>query len=355
VNATNHHAEEVSAYAEYATKHANPLYRTVLAPNYAYTKWFIGEHLGGQQSMPHLSANQTTSKKLSMLQKFTGHGAKWEIVINKGLLLVIPEEGLPNAAWVRNSWPAPGLRRFTEGLLERQLVCQYVREIENEDEGTYGGFGPEFCTIANRISEARTWLTRVVPRRRGAADDGAFLGRHWPHICELEADPNCYGDDLTPAAIALAVGSSGTRAAPLRTPPSQGIWEYILFLHSVDRDEDVWEMARRQIDWLEKLRERRFPHLHEVESGKVDPDKSPITTEVLFEAMWLSANNGLVGKMAEAISLYRSYHDLPILADALEDVGCEDPHILRHLRAEIQHTVNCWVLRGLQDRAPSQS
>jgi hypothetical protein len=36
--------------------------------------------------------------------------------------------------------------------------------------------------------------------------------------------------------------------------------------------------------------------------------------------------------------------DVPILADALEDAGCTDAAIVRHLREAPAHARGCWVL-----------
>jgi hypothetical protein len=35
------------------------------------------------------------------------------------------------------------------------------------------------------------------------------------------------------------------------------------------------------------------------------------------------------------------------LADALEEAGCRDDRILRHLRARMEHNRSCWVLCSL--------
>lgn len=40
----------------------------------------------------------------------------------------------------------------------------------------------------------------------------------------------------------------------------------------------------------------------------------------------------------------RSFDILPILADALEDAGCEDPEVLAHCRGDGIHTRGCWVV-----------
>lgn len=41
---------------------------------------------------------------------------------------------------------------------------------------------------------------------------------------------------------------------------------------------------------------------------------------------------------------------LPILADALEDAGCEDTSVLQHLRGPGPHVRGCWVLDWLLRR-----
>jgi hypothetical protein len=40
----------------------------------------------------------------------------------------------------------------------------------------------------------------------------------------------------------------------------------------------------------------------------------------------------------------RAYHDLPILADALEEAGCTDGDILAHCRSEGPHVRGCWAV-----------
>src|SRR5262249_12788383 len=40
----------------------------------------------------------------------------------------------------------------------------------------------------------------------------------------------------------------------------------------------------------------------------------------------------------------RAFDRLPILADALQDAGCENPDILTHLRDDGPHVRGCWAL-----------
>jgi hypothetical protein len=59
---------------------------------------------------------------------------------------------------------------------------------------------------------------------------------------------------------------------------------------------------------------------------------------------WLAWNEGTVPKIARAIYDERAFERLPILADALEDAGCDEAHILNHCRGPGVHVRGCWVV-----------
>ncbi len=48
--------------------------------------------------------------------------------------------------------------------------------------------------------------------------------------------------------------------------------------------------------------------------------------------------------LAEAIYAERAFDRLPILADALEDAGCDNPDVLAHCRDRGPHARGCWVV-----------
>ena len=58
----------------------------------------------------------------------------------------------------------------------------------------------------------------------------------------------------------------------------------------------------------------------------------------------LAWNDGTVRKIAQAIYDDRAFDRLPILADALEDAGCDDADILAHCRSGGEHVRGCWVV-----------
>jgi hypothetical protein len=49
-------------------------------------------------------------------------------------------------------------------------------------------------------------------------------------------------------------------------------------------------------------------------------------------------------RLARAIYADRTFDHLPILADALEEVGCIDAEILSHCRQPGKHVRGCWVV-----------
>jgi hypothetical protein len=62
---------------------------------------------------------------------------------------------------------------------------------------------------------------------------------------------------------------------------------------------------------------------------------------------WLKWHNSAVVKLAQGIYADQSFDRLPILADALEEAGCDDPDMLDHLRGPTPHARGCWVVDAL--------
>jgi hypothetical protein len=65
---------------------------------------------------------------------------------------------------------------------------------------------------------------------------------------------------------------------------------------------------------------------------------------VAIDPAWLRWNFGTVPAIARHVYEDRAFHDLPILADALEDAGCTDQDILTHCRLPGEHVRGCWVV-----------
>jgi len=72
--------------------------------------------------------------------------------------------------------------------------------------------------------------------------------------------------------------------------------------------------------------------------------------EVSLSPEWLTWGSRTVPALAAAIHDERAFDRLPILADALEDAGCDNRDILDHLRGPGPHSRGCHVLDLLLGR-----
>jgi hypothetical protein len=72
---------------------------------------------------------------------------------------------------------------------------------------------------------------------------------------------------------------------------------------------------------------------------------------VLFDPAWSERRGGRVGGLARRILRDEEFVLMPELADALEDVGCDEMVVLLHCRQRGGHDVGCWVLEGLLEPA----
>jgi hypothetical protein len=62
---------------------------------------------------------------------------------------------------------------------------------------------------------------------------------------------------------------------------------------------------------------------------------------------WLEHDGGTALNLARTVYEDRAFDRLPVLADALEEAGCDDPALLEHLRGPGPHVRGCWVLDRL--------
>jgi hypothetical protein len=63
-----------------------------------------------------------------------------------------------------------------------------------------------------------------------------------------------------------------------------------------------------------------------------------------LDPAWLQWNGGTIPRLAQAIYAERAFAHMPVLADALEDAGCTDSHVLNHCRQETLHVPGCWLI-----------
>src|SRR5262249_53488200 len=65
---------------------------------------------------------------------------------------------------------------------------------------------------------------------------------------------------------------------------------------------------------------------------------------VVVRASWRTWNSGITRTLAQTIYQERAFNHLPILADALEEAGCDNADILNHCRQPGEHVRGCWVV-----------
>lgn len=80
-------------------------------------------------------------------------------------------------------------------------------------------------------------------------------------------------------------------------------------------------------------------------------DLFPGTPELVsINPAWKNWNDGVVEKVARTIYDEGRFEELPILADALEEAGCDQAALLAHLRSADPHYRGCWALDAILDR-----
>jgi hypothetical protein len=62
------------------------------------------------------------------------------------------------------------------------------------------------------------------------------------------------------------------------------------------------------------------------------------------DPFWRSWREGTISRLAQGVYDDRAFDRLPILADALEDAGCDNAYILAHCRSDGEHVRGCWVV-----------
>jgi hypothetical protein len=96
------------------------------------------------------------------------------------------------------------------------------------------------------------------------------------------------------------------------------------------------ESLAKSVPWQE-ARQREGELLHEL--------FGPLPFRpISLNSAWLTWHGGLLVSMARQMYDSRDFRDLPVLADALEEAGCQDQDILGHCRSGGEHVRGCWVV-----------
>jgi hypothetical protein len=101
------------------------------------------------------------------------------------------------------------------------------------------------------------------------------------------------------------------------------------------------------------------PSLEDLVGGQAEPDLHAACIAYLRDifgnpyrpvAVDPSWRTSTVLALAEGIYQERAFDRLPILADALQDAGCEDEQLLSHCRGAGPHVLGCWAVDILLEK-----
>lgn len=77
------------------------------------------------------------------------------------------------------------------------------------------------------------------------------------------------------------------------------------------------------------------------------PPVDPVGRELSFDPSWRTET---VVALVRGIEVEAAFDRMPILADALEEAGCDLVPLLNHCRCGTTHAPGCWVLNLIQGR-----
>jgi hypothetical protein len=186
------------------------------------------------------------------------------------------------------------------------------------------------CACCRRI-----WPLFTDPRSRRAVQ-----------VAERFADAE--GVSLTELAAAERDAEDAHIAAPHLTALGLGPFDAAIHVLNHDLSASAADAASRAADAVEsqdsnsgetaRREECRFQALL-VRCVFGNPFRPAVIDPAIFR--W---NDGTVVKLARAIYDERTFDRLVILADALEDAGCNDTQILGHCRGPGPHVRGCWLV-----------
>lgn len=208
----------------------------------------------------------------------------------------------------------------------------------------------------NRMTEAeREWLQATQPilmlahlgerasRRKLLLFGCAAIRRVWhllthKHGRRAVETVERFADGLTSSqAVTLAAGKAGWQIQ-YAVGDSRLALAAARDLADAQRHRDLWSSIRGAASGIltidfssEAVAQARF--LHDIFSDPFQP--------VNFDPRWRYETTVA---LAGGIYAGGAFDRMPILADALEDVGCDDRAILDHCRGPGPHVKGCWVV-----------
>jgi hypothetical protein len=136
--------------------------------------------------------------------------------------------------------------------------------------------------------------------------------------------------------VAVQYGDGLATADELGAARSQVLDWYVLI---EQQDFEGCARARDVADITNPLREPAWGSIELIRDLFGNPFR-PVT----IDPAWLTRN---VIAIAEGIYEAHAFDGMPILADVLEESGCNDAEILDHCRSPAEHVRGCWVVDAI--------
>jgi hypothetical protein len=236
--------------------------------------------------------------------------------------------------WLTCTSPKPMLNFLRDKASDRKLRLFAVGCCRRIDRLITDPRSREALAFAERHLE-----TGVVRRKGRAGVDKAGRTAHKEAYSKMFTFSTAEGQ-----AKALVVSNALDAAVQtLNTDPySAAIYASSFACYAL-----AWEaQAASGIASFPDLRDSRaFKHPEQAQQAFLLRDLfgNPFQPAVVDPAL-LAWNHGMVAKIAQSIYDQRAFDNLPVLADALEEAGCDNADLLAHCRGPGPHIRGCWAV-----------
>lgn len=220
----------------------------------------------------------------------------------------------------------------------------HVRRVREWPDGH--NIQPLFFSLYGHLSARKQRLVAAAMCRRVAhllPDDGC---RTAVDVAERYADRAAKRADLSAAhRVAQAAWGriGGAMFANPEDAPRGAVWALLRLTHPTKRHfaDGVADSCAAAAGCVEPA---RYLELHNKECARQKRLLLDVLAPAALDPGWRTST---VVALAWGIYADRAFDRLPILADALEDAGCEDADVLGHCRGPDPHVRGCWVVDSL--------